>query len=346
MKMAIFQTDLNIGGIQKSCVNFLNSIDTAKYQVDLYLVEKENIFLKDIKKNINIKYIKKLPYITKLIPFNIIKHFYDNKIDEEYDIVIDYNTYSNETAISSVKTKAKKRIMWIHDDIQIKRKEEIKYRILHFLFKSKYQYFNSFYAVSSGALDGFRNIHNLENKEYEVIPNIINTKEIDEKVKNGKKIEIDENKINVISVGRMVHQKGFDILIETINNIKNDIKDLHFYIIGDGCEYQKINHLIQKYQLNDYITLLGSIDNPYPIMNEMDGFILMSRYEGQGMVFLEAAYLGLEVILPNHLSKYVGLLEPTNDLISSIKSLKKNTNKTSYDLSSYNETIKNKINNL
>ena len=59
-KLAIFQSDLNIGGIQKSCVNFVNNIDHKKYEVDLYLVEKENIFLKDINSNINIKYIKKL----------------------------------------------------------------------------------------------------------------------------------------------------------------------------------------------------------------------------------------------------------------------------------------------
>ena len=43
-KLAIFQSDLNIGGIQKSCVNFVNNIDHKKYEVDLYLVEKENIF--------------------------------------------------------------------------------------------------------------------------------------------------------------------------------------------------------------------------------------------------------------------------------------------------------------
>lgn len=346
MKIAVFQTDLNIGGIQKSCVNFLNSIDTTKYQVDLYLVEKENIFLKDIKNNINVKYIKKLPYITKSIPFNIIRLFYDNKITDEYDIAIDYNSYSSETAISAVKLCAKKRIMWIHDDIQIKRKEEIKYRILHFLFKSKYQYFDSFYAVSTGALDGFKKIHDLKNKEYRIIPNIINTEEIDEKVSIGSKINIDENKINVVSVGRMVYQKGFDILINTLNNIKNDITNMHFYIIGDGSEYSKINHLIQKYELNDYITLLGSVDNPYPIMKEMDAFILTSRYEGQGMVFLEAAYLGLKVIIPDNLSKYVGVLDSTSDVIGALKSLKKNTHKKNYDLNSYNETIKNRINNL
>ena len=36
-KIAIFQTDLNFGGIQKSLINLLNNIDYKKYEIDLYL---------------------------------------------------------------------------------------------------------------------------------------------------------------------------------------------------------------------------------------------------------------------------------------------------------------------
>lgn len=345
-KMAIFQTDLNIGGIQKSCVNFLNQIDTSKYEVDLYLVEKANIFASDIKNNINIKYLKKLPYITKLIPFIILKNFYDNKIEEEYDVVIDFNSYSNETAISAVKTKAKKRIMWIHNDIKIKIREEFKYRILHFLFKKKYQYFDEFYAVSEGALESFINMHKYDNKKYGVIPNIINGEEIDEKVKEKSDIKIDPKKINIVSVGRVTHQKGFDILIKTINDIKDSIENAHFYIIGDGSEFKHIKELIHNYDLSKLVTLLGFKENPYSIMNQMDAFILLSRYEGQGMVFLEAAYLGLDIIMPSHLSKYVPELKPTNDIEESLKNLKKNTKREIFDLKKYNKNIEVKINNL
>lgn len=344
--MAIFQTDLNIGGIQKSCVNFLNTIDTTKYEVDLYLVEKENIFISDIKNNINIKYIKKLPYITKPIPFNILKCFYDNKIKEEYDVVIDFNSYSNETAISAIKTKTKKRIMWIHNDIKIKIKEEFMYRILHFIFKRKYKYFDEFYAVSDGALESFTKMHGNNNKKYGVIPNLINIDEIDEKLKENSNIKIDPKKINVVSVGRVTHQKGFDILLKTINNIKDDIANMHFYIIGDGVEFKHINKLVHKYSLEEYVTLLGFKENPYSIMSQMDAFILLSRYEGQGMVFLEAAYLGLKVIMPEHLAKYVPELTPTADIEIALKKLKKNEKHLQFDLKKYNRDIEVKINNL
>lgn len=345
-KLALFQTDLNIGGIQKSCVNFLNNIDLEKYEVDLYLVENNNIYLDEINKKINIKYIKKLPYFTKGIPISILKLFYDPKIDKTYDIVIDFNSYANETAIAAIKTKANKRIIWIHNDIEVKIKEEILYRILHILFKSKYKFFNTFVGVSTGALDSFVKVNKIKNKELLVIPNIIDTKEIKDKLKDEINISVDNKKINICSTGRLVHQKGFDLLIEEINKNKDILTNHHFYIIGGGSEETKLRTLINKYNLSDLITITGYLKNPYPLMNKMDAFILLSRYEGQGMVFLEAKSLGLEVIMPPHLEKFVDHeITGTSDIRTSLINIKKKDKKFD-NLSDYNKKITNKINNL
>lgn len=344
--IAIFQADLNIGGIQKSCVNLVNNIDYKKYNVDLYLTEKENIFIKDINPHVNVYYIKKLPYITKLIPFSILKIFYNPKIEKNYDTVIDFNSYSNETAIAAIKTKSTRKIEWIHNDVEVKIKEEILYRILHILFKSKYKYFDSYVGVSQGSLDSFIKVNKIENKKCEVIPNFIDTNEIKEKMKSKSEINVDEKKINIYSCGRLVHQKGFDILVNKINDIKDKLKNYHFYIIGDGPEYDNIKKLISDNGLDDIITLTGFLSNPYPTMKKMDAFILMSRYEGQGMVFLEALSLGVDVIMPHHLEKYVdGVIKGTNDIESAILNLKKHKHKFD-DLKEYNDNIRNKINNL
>lgn len=345
-KIAIFQVDLNIGGIQKSCVNLVNNIDTKKYEVDLYLVEKENVFIKDINPSINIHYIKKLPYITKLMPLSILKLFYNPNIEKEYDTVVDFNSYSNETAISAIKTKSKSKIMWIHNDVEVKIKEELLYRILHILFKSKYKYFDKFIGVSTGALNSFIKVNKIKNKSTEVIPNFVDTKEIKSKLKDKSEIEIDETKINICSTARIVHQKGFDILVNTINNMKDKLDKYHFYIIGDGSEFNSIKEMIKEYNLTDLITLTGFLKNPYPTMNKMDAFILMSRYEGQGMVFLEAKCLGLDVIMPSHLEKYVDKeIIGVDDIEDEILKLKKHKH-TFNNLEEYNQSIKDKINKL
>lgn len=344
-KIAIFQADLNIGGIQKSCINILNNIDLKKYEVDLYLVDKNNVFIKDLNKDINVFYIQKLPKFARILPFGLLKLFYDNHITKEYDVAIDFNTYSNETALQTLKTKSKKRITWIHNDFLIKRKEEIRFRIIHFLFKSKYKYFDAFYAVSLGSLESFKTLHNFSNKEYVVLPNLIDTKEIKDKLKENSTLKVDDTKINVVSIGRIVHQKGFDILVNEIAKIKDELTNYHFYIIGGGKEYDNIQELINKNNLHSLITLLGYQSNPYPILKKMDAFILTSRYEGQGMVFLEAKCLDLDIIMPSHLEKYVEGIKGTNDIRKSLLSLKKRQH-TFNDLSDYNNEIIDKINNL
>lgn len=344
-KIAIFQADLNYGGIQKSCVNLINNIDLKKYEVDLYLVDKNNVFLKDLNKNINVFYIKKLTKIARIMPFELLKLFYDNHIEKEYDVAIDFNTYSNETALQTIKTNTKKRITWIHNDFIIKRKEEIRFRIIHFMFKSKYKYFDSFYSVSKGSLESFKALHNFSNKEYVVLPNIIDTLEIKNKLKEKSPINVDTKKINVASIGRMVHQKGFDILVKELANMQEELSNYHFYIIGGGKEYNNIQMLIDELKLNNLITLLGYQKNPYPILNQMDAFILTSRYEGQGMVFLEAKCLDLDIIMPKHLEKYVEGIEGTDDIRTSLLKLKKRKH-TFNSLTDYNSDIINEINNL
>ena len=344
-KIAIFQTDLNLGGIQKSLLNLLNNIDYNKYSIDLYLFSKNNIYIDEVTDKVNIKYLKKLPSFVKFVPFKLLNKFYKNVITEDYDITIDYNSYSMDTALAAINVKGSKKIIWVHNDIQIKLKEEYKYRILYSFFKGKYKYFDSYVNVSIGALSSFREKNNYSDKEYVVIPNIIDTTEIIEKSNIECSYEVDSSVYNICSVGRLIHQKGFDILLSSYKDVLKTRKDIHLYIIGDGPLKSELKKYIDNNCLEDYVTLVGFLKNPYSLMNEMDGFILTSRYEGQGMVFLEAKCLGLDVILPKHLEKYVAGLSGSDNIIEDLLKLEKHDKKIDL-LESYNNDILDKINDL
>lgn len=342
-KIAIFQYDLSMGGIQKSLINLLSNFDKRNYEIDLYLFDNNNFFDKNL--DVNIIYLKKYPYFCRFIPFNLLKTITKKQVNKEYDIVIDFNSYSMECAVNAVKTKAKKKIIWCHNDLEKKYENDLKYRILWFFFKKKYNYFDEVVAVSEGAKESVIKKLNIEKNKVKVIPNMIDTKEIIEKSK--QEIDFIKNKdhYNLVTVGRICHQKGYDILVDLIKETNN--KELDLYIIGDGEDYNKIKKQIEDYNLNN-IYLLGKTNNPFMYMKQMDGFILTSRYEGQGMVILEAKTLGLDIFISKHLEKYIENIKGYEDLIPVLRKLHKDekSEKKIDDLKTYNDDILNKFNDL
>jgi L-malate glycosyltransferase len=87
------------------------------------------------------------------------------------------------------------------------------------------------------------------------------------------------------AVGRLSPQKGFDILIESARNLKGDFQ---IFIAGDGPDKEKYLNLIEKYNLQEKIILLGEIKNVRAFLKECDCTIIPSRSEGIPNVMMES----------------------------------------------------------
>lgn len=339
--IAIFQTDLGLGGLQKSLLNLLNNIDYKKYNVDLYLFNKKNFYL-CVPNKVNVIFLKN-SFINRLLPFNKLlkKNFLFNK---EYDIAIDFNGYNANTALCALKTNAKKRFIWVHNDLYVKYQNEYKYRILYKLGKEKYNYFDKIICVSEGARQSFEKLSNIKDK-YIVIPNYINTKEIIEKAKAKRDFKIDDTRYNFVCLGRLCYQKGYDTLFPIIKKLLNERRDFHLYIIGDGKIKNKLIKQVKSLGIKPYVSFFGARNNPFSLLNQMDCLLFNSRYEGQGMVLLEAKALGLEIIMPKHLEKYCdGIKGVDNPLEAMVNAHKKD--KVFDDLKDYNDNIRDLLYNL
>lgn len=345
-KIAIFQKDLMVGGIQKSLVNTLNILGN-KYDIDLYLYSSNNDFYIDkIPQNIHVINLKSSKF-RQLLPFNIFnKLFREKYIEKEYDYAIDYNGYQNDTACGAINVKSKKKIIWIHNDMEKRMIYDKKYRYLFKMGKSKFNYFDSFVFVSDGAMNSFDNLMKLKDKEKVVIANQIDDELIRERAIEKCDLEVDKDKYNIVTVGRLVYAKGFDLLLYDIKRLREYRNDFHLYFIGDGSEYDNLVSLCNKLDLSEYVTFLGRKNNPYQYMNLMDGFVLTSRYEGQGMVIMEAKTLGLELFISKHLENYnKGEVIGYNDIVGGLKDAKKKKKKM-ISLNEYNDKNKEKLLNL
>ena len=111
------------------------------------------------------------------------------------------------------------------------------------------------------------------------------------------------NKIILLSVGRLVKRKGFDQVIEALPEVLKQAPNLIYVIIGDGEELRNYQLNITNYELSDKIIIInkaadGERDAWY---NLCDIFIMPAKningdFEGFGIVYLEANLAGKPVI--------------------------------------------------
>ena len=109
----------------------------------------------------------------------------------------------------------------------------------------------------------------------------------------------------IVSVGRLVHRKGQDRLIESMRAIVQEVPTAHLLLIGEGPYREYLQSLVRKYALDDHISFIGRIqyaDLPqYICLGEIFAMPSRSRFfglevEGLGIVYLEASACGLPVI--------------------------------------------------
>lgn len=99
----------------------------------------------------------------------------------------------------------------------------------------------------------------------------------------------------VIAAGRLVPQKGFDILIESFSVVLSEM-DARLIILGEGREQESLNKLVRDRNITGKVSFAGFQKNPYSFLSRADLFVLSSLYEGLPMVVLEAMACGVPVI--------------------------------------------------
>ena len=120
--------------------------------------------------------------------------------------------------------------------------------------------------------------------------------------------KIPTNKIILLTVGRFVRAKGFDLVIDAMTRLP----ECHLLMVGDGENATEIKDQINQQNLTSHITLVGAKNNTIPYYQLSDIFIMSSRYEPLGQTIIEALATGLPIIA----FKGNGILTATEELLS------------------------------
>lgn len=119
----------------------------------------------------------------------------------------------------------------------------------------------------------------------------------------------------LVAVGRLVHAKGFDVLLEAVDGLP-----LALLIVGDGPEYGRLAKRVQGLNPITRCLLVGHRDDAPSLMRAADAVVISSRREGFSYVCNEALLLGTcvlatDVPVANEVLPY-DFIVPAGDAVS------------------------------
>lgn len=100
----------------------------------------------------------------------------------------------------------------------------------------------------------------------------------------------------LVAVGRLIRQKGFDLLLRALAKCRGAGQEARLVIVGEGPERATLDALARQLGIADRVLLTGFVADPAAYYALGDVFVLPSRWEGFGHVIVEAMACGLPII--------------------------------------------------
>lgn len=176
----------------------------------------------------------------------------------------------------------------------------VKRRLLPFLVRHFYPWADSIVAVSHGVAQDLADATGLSLKVIQTIYNPVITPELLEKAKQPVAhpwFAPGEPPV-ILGVGKLEAQKDFSTLIRAFAEVRR-VRSARLVILGWGPDRPKLEALVQQLDLEQDISLLGYVENPYPYMAHASLFVLSSAWEGLPTVLIEAMAVGTPVVSTN-----------------------------------------------
>ena len=325
MKNIIIRSgSLRMGGLERVLIEVLQAIDKKKYNITLVIDDdcgEGNIFEKDIPKEISYYFLKSKELIEKTeyykekrknlfckLMYNLYMNFETfimcknmknllNKLDKA-DLLIDFDAGASKY-INKLRN-INKKVVWIHNSIPKLKKKKSKIE----RFGKRLENYDKVVAICDEMKEELGDIYpKIKNKIVRIynpfdFERVLKLSNDDSELNFTQKEELKKDYCLAISRLDTV-QKDYLTLIKAFKILKDKKIYKKLYIIGDGPSKEEIQSMIEKYDLKEQIKLIGRFKNPYVWLKYCDFFVHSSKYEGFGLVLVEAAILNKLVISSN-----------------------------------------------
>ncbi|GAA0820086.1 glycosyltransferase family 4 protein [Streptosporangium amethystogenes subsp. fukuiense] len=147
-----------------------------------------------------------------------------------------------------------------------------------------------------GRLDAVVVLTETDRREYQALLPTTRVERIPNAVGSVRRTPSGKDDRLVVAAGRLVAQKGFDLLIPAFRQVVDRHPDWRLRIYGTGKKKGQLRALLKEHRLGDNVTLMGRTDRLDEELARASFYVLSSRFEGLPMVMIEAMTHGLPVV--------------------------------------------------
>jgi len=132
-----------------------------------------------------------------------------------------------------------------------------------------------------------------------------------------------------LAVGRLHHQKGFDVLLSAFAAARPQCPGWRLIIAGGGEDLRSLGALAEQLGLSENVDFPGAVEDPFALYRRASVFVLPSRFEGTPNALLEAMACGVPVVVSDAISDVhalvgdtgAGVVVPSEDSVAMARAL-------------------------
>ena len=334
MKKILFVINtLGYGGAERAMLNLFDILDSKKYEISLFVLTGQgelshalpdkvhllnqnykdiSVLTKEGRKLLMSSvlkagigkglFLRRAPYLIKnvlhmkrkgkILPDKLCWRLLADGapiIRKEYDLAVAY-LEGGATYYVAEHVKAKKKAAFVHIDYgQAGYGRELDldcYRKIDWIF-----------TVSDEVKDHFLEVYPEYEQKVSVFHNLVNQERIRRMANEGSGFEDDFQGYRILTVGRLTHQKRYDIAIRAMALLKEKCKaPVRWYVLGEGDLRNSLEQQIKDAGLEKEFILLGVKENPFPCYKNCDFYVHATGFEGKSIAIQEAQTLGKPIL--------------------------------------------------
>ena len=280
------------GGTERVLSIIANELSKQKNKFNIYILiitnENNTSYFRLEKEIKNNRILKSKDVNFKKQYFQIVKGIRHYIKENNIDILIDVEVIASLFSIPATRFTKTKLISWEHFNFY----EDNGSHLRIYARKLAARFSNCIITLTEHDKQNYLNNLDIKGK-VEYIYNPI--EEVDDMECNIKSKQI-------ISVGRLTYQKGFDMLCDVAKVVLKDNKGWKWLILGDGEDKDKLRSKIKEYGLENKLILKGNVSNVEEYYKNSSLYVMTSRFEGLPMTLLEAKTYKLPIVSFNCLT--------------------------------------------